>query len=52
MENGQVENLKNQAKGFVSRVFDGLKKTLTFAGRASRADFWSLVFAFVFFLFH
>lgn len=55
MENGQVEKakdfVKQSSKSFISRVFDGIKKTFTFAGRASRADFWSLVFAFILFLF-
>ncbi len=55
MENGQVEKakdfVKQSGKSFISRVLDGLKKTFTFAGRASRADFWSLVFAFIWFLF-
>lgn len=55
MENDQVEKtkdfVKQASKGFISRVLDGLKKTFTFSGRASRADFWSLVFAFIWFLF-
>ncbi len=55
MENDQMENLKSQAKDFakqsgknvMARILECLKKSFSFAGRASRADFWTFLVAFI-----